>query len=259
VNWSKEETLQLLADLASELDAVRTLRPRTFDAGLVSAQLAVEDIAKVFIEGRLPLTANVDACLRELEAALGPGQAKPELDKAKHLFKMLRSDLVHIPILTVNYDRYIGVYADASGQGKPQVPSRRTRCVEGLSVRLLEPVHRERYREEWRAEILSLPRRDQAPHALRLLSRAWFMRRELSDKPPKNPRNFLLIVGVAIPGADAVVALCGLDWPATVVGIGWTLGLTWIIASKDRTQRLVTLIRAVNSSKVSTRKQDPPR
>ncbi|MGO9218974.1 MAG: hypothetical protein ACLP5E_14625 [Streptosporangiaceae bacterium] len=33
------------------------------------------------------------------------------------------------------------------------------------------------------------------------------------------------MLGVVAASADAVVALCGLDWPASVVGLGWTLGL----------------------------------
>ncbi len=113
---------------------------------------------------------------------------------------------------------------------------------------------RQRHREEWAAELADLPRRDQAPYALRLLSRAWSLCRELSDKPRRNPRNGLVVLGVLIPGADVVAALCGLDWPAAVVGLGWMLGLLWIVSSKDRTQRLVDLIREARSSKAPTRK-----
>jgi hypothetical protein len=132
--------------------------------------------------------------------------------------------------------------------------SRRTRFATDLAVRMLAPIDRQRYRQEWAAELADLPRRDQAPCALRLLSRAWSLRRELSEKPRRNPRTGLVIVGVVVPSADAVAALCGLDWPAAVVGLGWMLGLMWVVSSKDRTQRLIDLIREARSSKAPTRK-----
>lgn len=49
-----------------------------------------------------------------------------------------------------------------------------------------------------------------------------------------------LAVMVVVPGADALAAVCGLDWQATVLGVGWTMGLMWIVSSKDRTRNLVT-------------------
>ena len=134
------------------------------------------------------------------------------------------------------------------------VPSRRARCATDLALRLLSPVHRQRYREEWAAELAALPRRDQAPYAFRLLSLAWSLRRELSGKPARNPRTGLVIVGVVIPSADAVAALCGLDWPAAVVGLGWMLGLAWVVSSKERTQHFIDLIREARNSKAPTRK-----
>lgn len=63
--------------------------------------------------------------------------------------------------------------------------SRRTRYALDLALRLLSPVDRQRYREEWAAELGDLPRRDQTPYAFRLLSHAWSLRRELSEKPRK--------------------------------------------------------------------------
>lgn len=223
-----------------------------------AAQIAVETISTTFAEEGVKLTPEVSFALRDLETALVQGLGKPELNRARDLFRSFRAHFAHSQdsgaVVMTNLS-LAGLRIDASDQAKPLVPSRRTRCMEDLSVRLLQPVHRKRYREEWRAEILSLPRRDQAPYALRLLSRAWFLRRELSDKPSRNPRSIVLIVGVAVPGADAIAAVCGLDWPAAVVGGGWTLGLMWIVASKDRTQRLLTLIRAAaRSSKVPTPK-----
>ena len=56
------------------------------------------------------------------------------------------------------------------------------------------------------------------------------------------------------PGAGAVAVVRGLDWPATVVGLTWTASLMWVVSSKDRTQRLIDLIREARSSKAPTRK-----
>lgn len=50
---------------------------------------------------------------------------------------------------------------------------RRTRFAVDLALDPLFPVDRQRYREEWTAELGDLPRRDQAPYAFRLLSHAW--------------------------------------------------------------------------------------
>lgn len=124
----------------------------------------------------------------------------------------------------------------------------RTRFATDLAVRMLAPIDRQRYRQEWAAELADLPRRDQAPCALRLLSRAWSLRRELSEKPRKKPAHRPGHRWCGVPSADAVAALCGLDWPAAVVGLGWMLGLMWVVSSKDRTQRLIDLIREPRSS-----------
>jgi hypothetical protein len=45
-----------------------------------------------------------------------------------------------------------------------------------------------------------------------------------------------------------------LHWPAAVVGLGWMLGLMWVVSSKDRTQYLIELIREARSSKTPARK-----
>jgi hypothetical protein len=129
--------------------------------------------------------------------------------------------LVHWDVAAVdrnNLNRHLGMGVNAPEEVKPPQPSRRTRCAADLALRLLSPLDRQRFREEWAAEIADLPRRDQAPHAFRLLIRSWSLRRELGDKPARNPREVLLVVGVAIPGADALAALCGRNWPAAVVG-----------------------------------------
>jgi hypothetical protein len=131
---------------------------------------------------------------------------------------------------------------------RPKRLSRRTRCAADLALRLLSPADRQRYREEWAAELADLPRRDQAPYAFRLLSRAWWLRRELSGKPSRAPHVALAVVVMA-PGADVVAALVGLDWPAVVLGGGWMLGMAWVVSSKDRTHNLVSLIKSARSSK----------
>jgi hypothetical protein len=64
----------------------------------------------------------------------------------------------------------------------------------------------------------------------------------------------LVIVVVVVPSADAVAALCVLDWPAAVVGLGWMLGLMSVVSNKDRAQHLIDLVYEVRSSKAPTRK-----
>ena len=56
-----------------------------------------------------------------------------------------------------------------------------------------------------------------------------------------------------VPGT-VPLAVCGLHWPAAVVGLGWTLDLMWVVSSKDPTQYLIELIREARSSKAPTRK-----
>ena len=98
----------------------------------------------------------------------------------------------------------------------------RTRFATDLAVRMLAPIDRQRYRQEWAAELADLPRCDQATCALRLLSRAWSLRRELSEKPRKKPRTGLVIVGV--------VSRARMPWPRCA---GWT-GLPQSLGSVGR-------------------------
>ncbi|MBB5959278.1 hypothetical protein FHS29_005898 [Saccharothrix tamanrassetensis] len=49
----------------------------------------------------------------------------------------------------------------------------------GLAVAVLPPSHQARYQEEFRAELADLPPSRRVPHALRLLSRSWTLRRAL--------------------------------------------------------------------------------
>jgi len=168
----------------------------------------------------------------------------PQVEEISALLAELRHQLSHRTCS----------HAYAISPSKTAAVNRRTRCATDLALRLLRPVDRQRYREEWAAELADLPRKDQAPHALRLLSRALRLRRGLIDKPATHPRWHLLVVGVVIPGGDALVALCGLDWPAAVVGVAWMLGLLYVISSKERTQLLISLIREARTSKAPTRK-----
>jgi hypothetical protein len=215
------ELYDLVQPLGEELGQVEKAHPRKFDAGVFSAQLAVRTLSSVFNEEGFSLTTKVILALREIEAALPQGQGKPPLDRARGLFRQIRGPLVHWDVAAVdrnNLNRHLGMGVNAPEEVKPPQPSRRTRCAADLALRLLSPLDRQRFREEWAAEIADLPRRDQAPHAFRLLIRSWSLRRELGDKPARNPREVLLVVGVAIPGADALAALCGRNWPAAVVG-----------------------------------------
>jgi len=248
---------QLVQQFGAEIDLLVKSQPRTFDAGLVSAQIAAGTLSGAFTQAGFDLTPVLILALSDIEAALVQGQGKPELKKARDLFRQIRGPLIHGDpdvVIAANQDRYLKPGINVSEQAKPSQPSRRTRCAADLALRLLSPVDRQRFREEWAAELADLPRRDQAPHAFRLLSRSWYLRRELSDKPARNPRGVLLVVGVVIPGADALAALCGLNWPAAVVGVGWTLGLMWVVSRKERTQRLIALIREARGGKAAVRK-----
>lgn len=123
----------------------------------------------------------------------------------------------------------------------------------GPGTALALPVDRQRYRKEWAGEIAALPRCDQAAFAYRLLSRAWSLRRELGDKSSRAPQVGLVVM-VAIPGADVVAAVCGLGWPAAAVGISWGAGAAWTVSSRERTRNLISVIKAVRSSKAPERK-----
>ena len=146
---------------------------------------------------------------------------------------------------------------------KPIRNSRITQCATDLALRFLPPADRHRYRAEWAAELTELPRRDQAPFACRLLTRAWSLRRELSDKPSRAPQLGLAAM-VAIPGADAVAAVCGLGWPAAAVAMSWGAGVAWTISNRARTRNLISIVRALRSSNASNesdagRDGEPPR
>ncbi len=106
---------------------------------------------------------------------------------------------------------------------------------------------------EFRAELADLPRRDQAPHAFRLLIHGSVSAPVTESEPSRAPTVGLAVM-VIVPGADVLAAVCGLDWQATVLGVGWTVGLISIVSSKERTRNLVTLIREARTSKAPTQK-----
>ena len=255
------ELRQLAWQIAAHLHVLDKSR-HSFDVGLAAAQRAAGTITEAITDdGRFDLTPAVMQAFKRLEATLDPGEQEPELAAAAELWQRLRGSLVHTTYTNFAPPHYSvedaqkwlrAVAENLSVEFRR--PSRRTRCAADLALRFLPPVDRQRYREEWAAELANLPRRDQAPYAFRLLSHAWWLRRELSSKPHRNPRNVLIIVGVVIPGADAVAALCGLDWPAAVVGLGWAAGLGWVVSSQERTQHLIALIREARSNQAPSRK-----
>ncbi|CCH33743.1 hypothetical protein ABZ816_21895 [Actinosynnema sp. NPDC047251] len=51
-----------------------------------------------------------------------------------------------------------------------------------LAVAVLPPCHQARYHEEFRAELADLPPARRIPHAVRLLSRSWLLRRALQGE-----------------------------------------------------------------------------
>jgi hypothetical protein len=252
---------QLLArQLAAELDNLIESRPRTFDAGLVAARTAAESICEE-LEAELGVTPVLFAAVTKLEAALAQGQGKPELDRARNLFRQFRGPLFHGDldrIQMISRSRHFGYGIGDPEQLAPTEPhspepSRGTRYAADLALFLLSRRDRERYCEEWWAEIADLPPRQQARHALGLLCYAWALRRALSDKPSRAPSVGLAIM-VAIPGADAVAALLGLGWPAAAVGIGWGAGVAWTISDKERTRNLVSIIKATHRDTSRKRK-----
>jgi hypothetical protein len=232
--------------LVTQLHAFEKSRPRKFDAGLVDARLAAEDMAQAFSGEQMP---EVTDALARVEATLASARNEPDLRLAAITFQKLRDALIHGWYSVVDEGGVLAYH-----RRSPELPklSRRTRCATDLALRLLSPVDRQRYREEWAAELAHLPRCDQAPSALRLLSRAWSLRRELSGKPSRAPQVGLVVM-VTIPGADVVAAACGLGWPAAAVGICWGVGVAWTLSSKERTSNLIDLIKAIRSRKAPTK------
>jgi hypothetical protein len=61
------------------------------------------------------------------------------------------------------------------------MPGRVIRGVVGLALRLLPVAQRPRYREEFGDELAELPRSQRCGYALRVLARAWQLRRALVE------------------------------------------------------------------------------
>jgi hypothetical protein len=122
--------------------------------------------------------------------------------------------------------------------------SRRTRCATNIAVRLLPPSDRSRYRQEFAAELADLPRTDQAPYAIRLVTRAWSLRRSLQSSSHRSSIN----VAVGSAAASGTALLAGISWPGVVLGGMTVAAIMWTITSQGRTQRLTALIRAVRNS-----------
>ena len=129
-------------------------------------------------------------------------------------------------------------------------PSRRTRWAAGLAVRLLPPADRERYRQEFASELADLPRIDQAPHAIRLVFRAWPLRRSLKGKA--SVRTGTVIV-VAV-GGGSLAWTAAVSWPAAVLGGALIAAVLMTINSNERTRRLASLIRATRGRPGPARK-----
>jgi hypothetical protein len=235
--------LLLCDEIGSALNNLRILNRRSFDGALVNAIEVASDLRRGFADGRdryaaftlqaMAATTEIESCLAQLD---GIHDDEGELDRAMRKLRQLRSMYVHAWPL------------DADGRGtatQRAKVSRRTRCATGVAVRLLPPADRERYREEFAAELADLPRADQAPYAIRLAWRALSLRRSLVGKG-----------GVVVAaGAGGCVCLAVMGWPAAVLGGMALIAVMWTVNSQDRTRRLATLIRAARSRPASARRR----
>ncbi len=142
-----------------------------------------------------------------------------------------------------------------SGQRSGQLTgvSRRARSTASLAVHLLPPADRERYREEFSAELADLPRCDQAPYAFRLVTRSWSLRRSLTGRP--TARSTTIVISLVLTTGAETVWLPGLGWPAAFLGSAVVLAVVWTVSSRDRARRLANLIRALRSSQPTNRKK----
>lgn len=131
--------------------------------------------------------------------------------------------------------------------------SRRARSATSLAVHLLPPADRERYREEFAAELADLPRCDQAPYAFRLVSRSWSLRRSLTGR--STARSTTIVISLVLTTGAETVWLPRLGWPAAFLGIAMVLAVVWTVSSRDRARRLANLIRAFRTSQPTDRKK----
>lgn len=76
-------------------------------------------------------------------------------------------------------DLHLGVREAARGAGR-SMPGRVPRGAVALATRMLPAEERPRYREEFRVELIELPRLERLRYALRVLTHAWELRRVLT-------------------------------------------------------------------------------
>jgi hypothetical protein len=135
--------------------------------------------------------------------------------------------------------------------------SRRARSATSVAVHLLPPADRERYREEFAAELADLPRCDQAPYAFRLVSRSWSLRRSLTGR--STARSTTILISLVVTTGAETVWLPRIGWPAAFLGAIVVLAAVWTVSSRDRARRLGNLIRAFRGSQPTNRKKLLPR
>lgn len=131
--------------------------------------------------------------------------------------------------------------------------SRRARSATSVAVHLLPPADRERYREEFAAELADLPRCDQAPYAFRLVTRSWSLRRSLTGR--STARSTTIVISLVLTTGAETVWLPRLGWPAAFLGTAVVLAVVWTVSSRDRARRLANLIRAFRTGQQTDRKK----
>ena len=199
------------------------------------AYLIRRNVRKVIFaaaEGRIdiarPAALRLHSRIFGTSVAQMPGMSGPQLQ---------RSDRLAYDLYTI-----LSKFIDRTWTAPALPPaSRRVNCAVHIAVRLLPPGDRARYREEFAAELADLPRIDQAPYALRLITRAWALRVSLSGNPVVRPARVVVVIGA---GAGVFDALIAVSWPGALLGSVVTLAGAWTISSGDRTRRLASLIKS---------------
>jgi hypothetical protein len=235
----REVALRGCDQLLAALDAFRARHPRSFHAGLVEARDAAV-LLRRRVAGGMPRCSAVIGTVARIERCISDIDAQG--------FELVRLSVKRLHAICVGEAECYPI-APAMMTSPVRV-SHRTRCAAGLAVRLLPPADRQRYREEFAAELADLPRIDQAPYAFRLVGRAWSLRRSLTGRG--RPASALVIV-VASAGGSAYAAV--IDWPAAVLGCAVIAAVMGAISSPDRTRRLASLIRAARSHPSEPRKK----
>lgn len=131
--------------------------------------------------------------------------------------------------------------------------SRRARAATSVAVHLLPPADRERYREEFAAELAELPRCDQAPYAFRLVTRSWSLRRALIGR--SMARSTTIVISLVVTTGAETVWLPRLGWPTACLGTAVVVAVVWAVSSRDRARRLGNLIRAFRGSQPVNRRK----